>query len=255
MSKGLSMKDWAQALGHNQVKYRRVLSYGEFGSGKTRFGGTFPDPFIIDTDRGLLSLSTAGLLPPPNRVLELTKHDSVFKVTKDVILKLRNGSGPFETDPPQTLIIDSFTSLVDMLLYEAMTSPDNPLVKEKNPDYEKAEYDHWGLLRNRAQSIWEMLKDLPMHVYVTAGVKVEKSDSTGDFIGEPNLQGSSRGIIGHAFDEVYYFKPSGSGDKVKYTVYTKNCDFYHAKSRLDLPAKLESPTFDELYKNVKPDSQ
>ena len=247
----MRVKDWAENLGHKQTKFRRVLGYGDLGTGKTLFGGTFPDPFIIDTDRGLITLDTMGVLPPDNRIIELQKTDSIFKIVKDILFKLRDGKPPFDKNPPKTLIIDSFTGLADFYLYEAMTAPDSNEVNIKRPEYEKAEYSHWALLKNRCQATWEILKDLPMHVYVTAGVKVEKDETTGKFVGGPNVQGGARDIIGHAFDEVYFFQPVGSGEKIRYTIFTKTYDFYHAKSRLDLPAKLETPTFDKLYKNVE----
>lgn len=41
----------------------RILVYGEFGRRKTTFAGTFPNPLIIDTNGGLVSIALQGRRP------------------------------------------------------------------------------------------------------------------------------------------------------------------------------------------------
>ena len=253
----MKLKEWTDNLGHKQVKYRRFLGYGDFGSGKTYFAGTCPDPFILDADRGLLTLDRAGTLPPANRVLELSDGDDIFRIVKDVLVRLRDLRPPFDVDPPKTFILDGMTGLNSMLLRETMRDPGQVSTKlgPKDPDTTKPEFDHWHLLRSRSITIFDLLKDLPMHVYATAGVLLDKDETTGGYVAGPNLQGAAKNLIGHAFDEVYFFDQEGKGDKIKYVVYTKNYGIYHAKTRLGLPTKVESPTFDALFSHVKTGSK
>jgi hypothetical protein len=137
----------------------RVLLFGEPGVGKTTFGLTWPRPFVIDTDGGLISGAIQGM------------EGISFEPT---------GWGDFEAlywwakerrDRFDTIVIDSVTTLQRLLLDEivdsttAVKTPEKPIM-EFVP--EQGQY-----LANQRQlaRILTDLRRLDKHLVVTAGVR------------------------------------------------------------------------------------
>lgn len=242
----MRMNEWRNNLGYHHVNQHRLLVYGVPGSGKTQLIGTFPDVFIVDTDRGLRTLEKTGLLPPPHRILELTRDDDCFKIIGDIMIRLRDGLEPFDTDPPQTLAIDSVSKLGDFLLHYLLTNPAGTM-KRKNPDYEKPEFDHWGAFLNQMTTLFDIAKDIKQNVVATAGVKdVEASDGTKTGA-HPFLRGQFKTIIGHCFDDFLYMEVSGGGKNLHYEAHSVTYKANPAKTRGTLPPRIVNPTYEKLY--------
>jgi hypothetical protein len=239
-----SLKDWASnieytnSVGDDKV---RALVYGRAGVGKTVFSSTFPSPFIIDADKGLRSVREKEI---PH--VAVNRGERVFAVTMDILRSLRKGEGPFGGIEVKTLVIDSITAFADMLLYESMRFPvgNRPV---KDPNNEKAEFDHWGELLNRLQHIVKYCRDMGLHVVATAGERLEKDDVRGSFVGHPDIPGQYRNKIAHEFDEVLYFETKISGKDVKYLCHTTPYLYYEGKSRTGLPPVIENPAFEKMY--------
>lgn len=249
----LKLKDWAESIGvyentDEKALPLRLLLYGESGSGKTHFALTAPNPFVIDTDRGLATALKMGVKP---RFVSLSKDDQVYRITKDILLSARDGIGPFKDNPPGAVIIDSVTQLAEALLWEVMTKPINSKIAIKDPTSDKAEFDHWAALQNRMKELLDITKDLPCHVIGTAGIKRDQDEVFGGWVIQPDISGGMRNRIAHYFDEFFYMEPTGEGDKLKYITYTTKHRYSAAKSRTGRPAKLENASFKDLVEGGK----
>ncbi|KKM19209.1 hypothetical protein LCGC14_1657920 [marine sediment metagenome] len=244
------IKDWIDKIGYyDRTKYDKVrlLTYGDWGSGKTRLAATFPKPFFIDSDDGG---KTLGKLHIPHLVLR--PEEKTFDIIMDVLKSLRLKTKPFDTLDIQTVVFDGLTSLNRMLLWESMwyfISDPNAKKKRMKLDInkQKPQYDHWGELLNRYITIIQAAQSTNLNVVATAGAKLDKDERSGEFVGGPNIQGQYQYRIGHDFDDIYFMTVEGS----KYMTYTRQHGRYPAKTRSDrikaIPVKVENPTYEILF--------
>ena len=251
----MKMTDWADNLGYHRQSSKRLLIYGPPGSGKTQLMGTFPDPFIIDTDRGLKTLEKEGLLPPPHRILELDRESECFQIVCDILIRLRDGMEPFKENPPKTVCIDSVSKLGDFLLYQFMQNPSRAKDAKLGPrdyNYQKATFAHWGVLLNQMTTIFDIAKDLTINVVATAGVRTEEDAEGSPVESNPYLLGRFREIIGHCFDEFLYMEVTGAGKNLHYEAHSVPYRYHKGKTRTLNTHRIEDPTFEKIYgKEVK----
>jgi hypothetical protein len=235
-------------------KYKKVLSYGHSKTGKTFLGGTFPKPFVIDTDHSL-----SGLTDPHIPAI-IISHEEVrngtlklYDFLYDIIRSLRDKQGPFATKFPdiETLMIDGVSTLADLLLIETML--DVRIGKTvRNPISEKATFDEYGALGNRLEALFTIIDDLPLNLYVTAGIKQDKDEADGILISMPDIVGSFRKQVSYRFDAVLHT----FAEKGKYYVhcvppsYKTPCGV----RRWCGPTQIENPTFEKIFneKNFLP---
>jgi len=240
-----------------ETKYARALVYGPMGSGKTRFSLTWPKPFVIDIDHGLLTgrktrTPSVALYPPKDR----KDRNKVYQTVMDILIDARDRSGPFAPDEPlhdrETIVLDGYTSLADALMKEILILDGKDFIQEK------PEYHHWNTLSAKLESITQVSAMIPFNFVGTCGNKLEKDEYTGGWIGLPDIIGGYRGDIGYRFDEVYYFEPrrgktSDAAEKgsLVYEAHTAKYRIFDAKSRLDLPSLIVNPTYDILHKLIQ----
>ena len=242
----MDLTNWASSIGYYNTQAKdhiRLLVYGESGSGKTTLASTFPKPFILDTDKGGRTLKDKEI-----PFLPLHRGDRVFDICVNVLTKLEKKESPFDSLQVETLVLDSLTALADDFIVEAMKYP-SPGMAAKDPARFKPEWDHYALVQNRMKHIIKYAQDLCLNVVGTAGVKLEKDEILGTFIGRPNIVGGYRDMVAHDFDEVYYLacEEQGQGKPPSYLAYTSRYRYYEAKSRDGLRDKVESPTYLKLY--------
>lgn len=230
------------------TSYLRLLAYGPQGCGKTNLLATFPKPFVLDADRGLL---TARYKHIPGFTFEY--GEETFKILMELLgdMKMkRNGFGPGEQwGDIQTVGIDTVTKLSEKLMHDAMLHPATG-GKALDPVNSKPEWDHYAIVKERLSKIIDLIMSLPMHVVVTAWVETEKDESTGAMVARPSLTGKFREVIAGNFDEFYYMDVQ-QGNPTKYFVRTSKYGIYTAKSRLGLPPSIENPTFEALQKALR----
>jgi len=238
-------------------EYNRCVIVGKFGAGKTRFCNV-PGVFILDFDEGLETLRKGKVLPP---VFQMRKgNHSPYERTMGLIKDLMSRGGPFAKgealENTRVVALDGITSLANILMHEIAAS----VVGSSDITAFKPEYDEWGMLKKRLETIIDALKQIPYHLIVTAMAKVDKDESTGAYIGMIDILGSYRDEIGPRFDEVYYVEKVRSTPDEKTNTKSEIANVFHTayhprfevKSRLaanhDIPAKVRNPTWTSLIK-------
>lgn len=240
--KDTDIVDWMKGIkwvNEEKGAYRRIMLYGSAGAGKTHFIGTCPKPFILDSDKGLMTLREKKI-----QYLPLMRGEKVYSTVIDAIKAARKREGIFKDI--ETFAIDSLTSLADMLMIEVMRFPGGQGTP-KSPITSKPEWDHYTAIAARMAEITKRCADLDMNVVFTCGVKLEKDDILGNFEGKPNIVGGYRDKVAHDFDEVYYMDTEGTGKDVKYVLYTAKYRYFEAKSREGLEYQYKNPSYKGLF--------
>jgi len=231
----------------------RALFYGPLGSGKTHLSLLFPNPLVLDFDQGLTTAKKLSRSIPsipffaPTTSRDRTKFYDELTAILDMAIKRQ---GPFQTGGAfasiETIILDGYTSMADTFLKEIMISSG----KDAKMIGSKAGYDEWGALGARLDSITTLSKQLPQsgyHLIGTCGVRQDKDETTGAYIGMADIVGGYRNDIGYQFDEVWYFEPKKSRDTdsgIDYQIHTVRYRNFDAKTRLGLPPTMTNITFE-----------
>lgn len=242
------MENWIDNIGrYNEVQNPpvRVLLYGEPGSGKTQFAGTAPMPFFLDSDKGGLTLRKQDI-----PFLPLIRGERTYEILMKVLSAIRKKEKPFDEDGYQveTIVFDSLTSLADCIITESMLFP-GPGRASKNPTYNKPEWDDYASVLGKMKNLMKKVQDFGLNIVATCGVKLEKDEIRGTFVGRPNIVGSYREIVGHDFDEELFMEVRGDGKSTKFITHTKSYLYYVAKSRWgEVQPEIEDATFNKLYK-------
>jgi hypothetical protein len=229
----------------------RVLVYGQEGSGKTHFAGTFPNPFFIDTDRGLTTIRKRH---PNAYILPIERQRGVFSTVMAVLRDAVNRTGPFEAGEQyadvKTIVLDGYTALAESLMYEIVEVEGNRRLTTSKP-----QWDDWNALKARLTSITKLTQDInKFHFVATAWEDITKDDLSGETYGGPQVLGGFSKQIGHFFDEIYYMNLRRSQGDYVYEAHSKKFGRYAAKSRIGVPTIIKDPDFNQLekaYKEVK----
>jgi len=194
-----------------------VLVYGGAGSGKTYFSLLFPDPFVLDLDRGLV---TALRMKDLN--LKFLPHPSSPNLTYDQVRFILNRitQSPFG----KTNVVDTATVLEKMILDELVAEAKG----RELPDRREYRFSH-----KRIFDVIGDLKKLRQHLVVTAGEMFVRDSKTGNVLRiQPDFIGVTVSEMVRLFDEVYYLEDNGNNS---YTVHTQSNGIVYAKSRLGIP--------------------
>jgi hypothetical protein len=263
--------------------YLGILVMGGPGSGKTNLASTAPKPqLVLDFDHGLTTYASNGLVKGRDYypytfdkfITEDAKGGKDRKVMRSVenitaIIQLlayaADRSGAFapggidvedangqkynlDLSDTKTIVLDGFTSMSEYFLYEIMTSR-----LGLNYDKDKPGFEGYGQLLRALGNVCELLIKCKKHYHVvgTALIKWEQrpgSNSEGDVIANPNLDGAFRNQIGKVLDEFYFLDSRRVGSDNKYYLYSQPLPTVpNLKSRSQLPAKLEAPTFTKIF--------
>ena len=250
----MDLKDYAASIGYfnEEVDDKvRIMVYGETGVGKTRLAGTFPKPFFINANRGLITLRQLGVKPLE---LKIGRTDHVYKIVKDVLRKLKEKEEPFDKLEVETIVFDDLTDLADFLMADRLLHP-SPGGKRRDPSFDKPEWDDYGVLRNQLKELCITARELNYNMVGIAGLKTEMGEVGSSQYGKPLILGSFRDHIGYGFDEYYHMTTEGEGDKLKYVTYTSPHRgvgvHFECKSRTGLPAKIENMDYDKLFQALQ----
>jgi len=204
-----------------------ILVYGSPGAGKTYFAGTFPNPFFIDFQGGLMTV----------------RDKEVTYIQPETYNELLASVAVADSPEFQTVILDTATELVRFLIQHAckVSGREMPTLAE------------WGMAIEYVHRLMRALIDLQdKHIVVTAEEITEKDEETGKILGSPDLPGSLRRKIPALFDCVFHlrnaFNPATS--KKGRWLLTEPEGIYFAKDRTDRLDKLEVPDFTTIWTKV-----
>lgn len=194
----------------------KCICYGSPGSGKTKFGSTFPNPHYIDTDKGMLTLRDMNI---PYYSFDGDNAMQAYNNIKVAIDKM------IKDKSCKTIVIDSLTTLSDVILESVLMQDGNA---GKSP-----EFKHWNSQMNALKEILRLCLGSGKHFLATAHEKIDKDENTGRVWILPALTGQLSHKIGLYFDEVYHSECIEKINKpTDYKLLARASSLYVAKSRL-----------------------
>lgn len=137
----------------------RICVFGEPGVGKTTFGLSFPRPFVIDTDAGLISGAIQGLEGISYEPQGWKEFEALYFWAKE------------RRDKFDTIVIDSLTSLQRLLLDEIVDATQDVKVAEKPVMQFVPEQGMYLANQRQLARILTDFRRLNTHIVVTAGVR------------------------------------------------------------------------------------
>jgi hypothetical protein len=232
-------------------KYVKCAVYGKAGTKKTTLVGTFPNPLVLDTNKGLKVLQNnenvqvISLEHTTRNEAGLETNPNVYKTIIQILDDAKYKKGLFSEGQPlatiETIAIDDMTNLCQFLKYGIMK-----FTNGKNPEKDKADFDDWSMLSNQLNEIGSRLKNLKYNVIVTAGEKLEMDELKGGQVGGVNIQGSYRHTLPHEFDETYHMIVKTTMGKTQYLTETVDIYPYNAKSRVGVKNLTENITYQKI---------
>ena len=208
-----------------------VLVYGESGLGKTVLGATAPNPIIISSERGLMSIAEHDI-----PVIEVSSLDDF----NDAYIYIRDkGIKQFDT-----VVLDSISDIAEAALSELLRT---------NKDGRKA----YGTLNTEIAGLIRKFRDLDMNAYFIAKAQTYESAS-GLTCLQPAMPGKTLvKDLPYFFDIVLVLRikeiedPDDS-DRVKKVRYlqTERDLTYEAKDRSNKLAPIEEPNLTKLFAKI-----
>jgi len=211
-----------------EYQYQKVLIAGMSKSGRTHFALTWPDPLIVNSDKGLEAYKDVHV---PMITLKRSDKVPVSEVLMKLIETMRDREGDFRKWFPKTLIVDQATSICDLMEEEVkIYSPPSQKGEERGESLFLADYK---VIQQRFLRFMDALRDLPCHVVMITNTTFEKDPMLEGLYESPAVTGQKLSPqVPTYFGEVYYLKYS---EKVgKYVAIIRpNSRFPYAGTRHD----------------------
>lgn len=195
----------------------KILMYGASGAGKTTLIKTLPNPFIISSESGLLSLADMDI--PAAEISTEADLKEAYEYAKN--------------SDYEAICLDSISDIAESILSE---------YKGKFSDGRQA----YGALGDVMGTYLRKFRSLDKHVYVTA--KEGKSDVNGVNINAPSMPGTTlTNNIAYIFDEVLRLESNKKGERIVHTraSFTQVC-----KDRSNKLDKTEAPDLGAIIKKI-----
>jgi hypothetical protein len=171
--------------------------FGETGTGKTITSLHFPNPAVIDAERGT---EFYGKSFDFERIP--TKDPKIISSAIDELL--------MDPRDRKTFIIDPFTEVDDSIISDHLR---RMRVKENNPNYTLKPLDFKAIKEERKLLITKLLS-LDMNVIVTARAKPQYSDEEGEFMKKIGLMPDGPKELPYLFDVVLELSIDSSGNRI-----------------------------------------
>jgi hypothetical protein len=150
------------------------LIYGQSGSGKTNLIGTFPKPYIIDTDFGLEGLVGKDIDYDEyyTRVGEAGAKD----IWPTILEKVESFANPTH----DTLAVDSLTTIMDVVIAAVLSKA----------GHAKIQLQDYNTLYDEITKLVVRLRRVPCHVVVTAHEETIRDENSGKLMVIPLVTGN-----------------------------------------------------------------
>jgi AAA domain len=212
-------------------EYIKVLVVGPPGTTKTCFGVGFPYPILaLDFDNKMNSAAAwysgdrerLENVEVKNLAKKLDGSDPIAELLT-IITELgqqqKEGKMKFKT-----LLIDSATTFSAAVLQHIIKT--NPGVKRvASAQGVQPTMSDYGILRREFARLVPGLLSLPMNIVMTAHIKTDRSDLTGEILRTPLMDGSFGAELPIYFEEVYrtYMKDGKPYAQTKSDMYYEFC--------------------------------
>jgi hypothetical protein len=238
----------------------RVIVYGDYGVGKTRLLGTFPNVLLLNYDRGEKTLAGKKVAcinfskyatDKDGNEISAQNYERTVQILNDAV----NRTGPFAKGGPlehiQTIALDDLTTLSAFILYDLKKFSKH---KVRDPELDKAEYKHYDAVANLVIRILELLKMATenFNIITTAGQKLDENEVTKRQLGYPNLVGKTRQRLGHFFDCIWHMEIEGVGQKRQYVLHMGPHTPFTGKSRGEgkQGGKIIDPNYEKIMNSL-----
>ena len=205
--------------------YKKILVYGDSGIGKTSLAKTVPDPIVIDTEKGTLSLIGSKI-----DIAQIVSLSQMKEVYEFLLKESKSDKRHF-----QTIFLDSGTEFQRRMLSDYM----------QNSGILAPDWDTYEYILEQTRRLIRLLKDLPYHFVVTALPIQKKVEGEQKLM--PDFIGKIAREIGAIFDFVFYYTllEDESGEK-KRVLCTQPSNYWVAKSRINSVPKFMKPSLDPV---------
>jgi hypothetical protein len=161
LSKDIPFGNWDDTTVED--KGWKILVYGDSGSGKTYFAGTFPDPLFLDLEDGMRSLlplkRNIKRYPknPSQNIADLEEVKTFYKIVKGI----KPQDAPFKT-----IVIDSLNELQILVLENSIKTNQAQRIYDDQPTQ-----SDYGKLARDMQTLVRLFLKLPYNIVFVAGAK------------------------------------------------------------------------------------
>lgn len=223
---------------------RTIVVYGDSGAGKTCWTMGFPGPIWVADFDGKVSSGAAFVGAFQKEKLSEIEYEN-FKGTatqngydrfRPFLSRLEERAKPEEVFPFKTIVVDSLTTLSHEMMLSIIAS--SPGIKRASPTTPVLQ--DYGAIHTALVSLIGRLVALPCHIVVTAHIKSEKDESTGEIKYRPMLSGQLPEKLPILFEEVYRAYVRKEGDKTQRLLQTQSDGRYITRTQIPkLPPVLE----------------
>lgn len=214
-------------------KRLNILLWGKPGTGKTRFMGSCPKPFIIAAEDGVLTLHNEEI---PYYLLK--DDEKVFDTVMQIIDDARKKLNGFENI--ETICIDSLWKLNSMILEE---------IKEEMG--ETKGFGIWDALLTRMTKINSGLLSMDYHYVVSVGESIKEDKMTESLRPVFNMSGSFKDQVAYEFDLNLFMDKKSKGARTEWVAYSMDENKRTAKSRVALPREIKNLSFSLLWETIQ----
>lgn len=187
----------------------KVLVCGSPGSGKTCFAAGFPYPILfLDFDSKVNSaarwyekdkerLENIDVKQLGKRLDGIDPITEFLSIVNDLGEQQKKGEMKYKT-----VVIDSATTFSSAVLNHIVKT--NPTIKRVvSSQGVQAGLQDYGILKREFEKLIPGLLSLPVNVVMTAHIKTDRSELTGEIIRTPIMDGGFSHVLPVYFEEVY----------------------------------------------------
>lgn len=198
----------------------KALVVGDYGTGKSVFGSTFPEPMcVLDFDKGALIYrgKKADCYQYP------TSQKGWAEFCKDFVTICKDvNEGKYKT-----VIVDSTSLFTDLAMEQSLM-----LDPKRSPTGGPLWNVHYGMVRNLVEGKLRQLLQLPANILVIAHLEIVKDDEGKIVCVQPLLPGAMSVKLPGYFDEVYYAFSRTKEGKPDFYLQTLPRGHYKGRSRV-----------------------
>lgn len=232
----------------------KILLYGPAGTKKTTLAATFPNPHFVDFDNGMRTLHGQAVHYVTINGRETIDPDFLAIPTCKAVAKASAFvKGQKYAEHLANTLTKNDTLIIDSLTFWGNYAMDHALALAGRPT---PQLQDWGTARKMIEISLEALKSATCNLIIITHEDFEKDEEQGYISFQPKgVTGNQGRILGTYFDEVWRAGIThGQGvdkGKMTYTLTTVPSKRAEGKSRSNLPATIQDPTYEKIKALIK----